>query len=333
MRRLFPACVLVAVLVMATYAGAQESRPASRKAVDEPKLGPVVQWLLHAVDGAERLAGMFTRTAPMVAAGSREIHVFSSTPVPQNKREWRVDVAAVAGKIVPAKHAASLNKVVVHWVDAKTGIVTSATLDVAALDGFRKGIFSVRQLLELVEVDKVLTHVRQIKGRGDALADASATRIEFHIALHAAILDVMRQVVADEKLVKALSLKQGDVTPTATSVPASLPASKPAVKTVELAGLTYIISPRERGEAGVDVKLAEKPKPSVEGAFALRDALMKQGICVAPVSASKGRMKIVALCLLKDMTGKIRHITRSRLQPAPAPAPDPDDDTPLPPID
>ena len=242
-----------------------------------------------------------------------------------------MDVAAVAGKIVPAKHAASLSKVVVHWVDAKTGRATSATLDVAALDGFRKGIFSVRQLLELVEADKVATNVRRIEGKGDALADASAVRIEFHIALHAALLDVMRQIVVDEKLVKALSLKQGEVAPVATSAPASVPASKPAARTVELAGLTYILTPREQDATQVDIKLAEKPKPSVEGAFALRDALMKQGICVAPVSASRGKMKIVALCLLKDPTGKIVP------QPDPDddddPDPDDDDDTPLPPID
>ena len=345
MRPLVFACLLAAVSVMGSprMAGGQQTRPATRPAWVDEAPRPAAQWVLDAIGAAERLTDSFGGTAPSVAPDGREIHVFSWTAAPKDERAAKVDGAAVAGKVVAPKHAAALRKVVVHWVDADGKQITSATLDVGALDGFRSGIFSVRQLLELVEVTTAPSEVRRLEGTGDAVAGPRAARLRYELALHGALLAVMRQIVADAPLVEALSLEVRDAPQSATtesatqptSEPATRPASQPATgpsrKQIQLGGLTFLVAAKGAGGGEGDVELSTKTEPTVKGAFAIRDALARHGVHVTPVSTVRGRLTVAALCLLKP--GRPASRPTPEPEPEPEPEPDDDDDTPLPRID
>ena len=198
------ALAVAAVLTCGAAAMAAEATtrpataPATRPATQPAVVRDVPGWLQWTSVQASRLTDSFG-ARPLVVPSRRVVHVFAWAKPRSATSSRQVDAAAVARRVVPEAHPAALRAACVHWVDEPTDRIVTATVDVGALDGFRGGVFSVRQLLELVEVEAKEGAAVRFES-ASSVAGAGIEAPQAPQAVAEALGEVLAQICLSERL-------------------------------------------------------------------------------------------------------------------------------------
>jgi hypothetical protein len=301
-------------------ATAPATRPATQPATLPAVVRDVPGWLQWTSVQASRLTDSFG-ARPLVVPSRRVVHVFAWSKPRSATSSRQVDAAAVARRVVPEKHPAALRAACVHWVDEPTDQIVTATVDVGALDGFRGGVFSVRQLLELVEVEaKEGAAVRFESASSVAGAGVEAPQVPQAVA--EALGEVLAQICLSERLkdrVRRLAVEP-------TTEPATQ-ATQPAARHFQIGELKLAL--QGEGQAA----RAEVLGAAELGPLKLIDRLAEGGIYVGPWTDKQGAVKLAAVCALTGAAAGGPEV-RVAAEPETQPAAEPDEpDLPLPEID